>query len=95
MFEPRGKVKDAILAGLSSNEGDETNPIVYDKGSSYLRFDGIVIRNDCGKFLSGVDVVFMWQGTETATVSVQGVRIENNSAITITGVEGRQKIHVM
>lgn len=69
---------------------DPSDPLEKDGESCYLKFDGIVITN--APDAAGVKVEFKWRGKVTLWLMVEGVRIENDNILNLTGIEGRQLV---
>ena len=82
---------DQTFNEFTAGKNLDTNPFYQEDGTLYLRYDGIVIKNNDE---GGVSIGFVWQGETPIFLPLPGVRIEQNNVINLQGIEGRQRIDV-
>lgn len=70
---------------------DSESPFTTDGKVGYVLYDSIVIENDGA---NGAKVSFMWHGHAIAHLNVRGATFENNTMLTLVGLEGRQQVTV-
>lgn len=77
---------------FSQGQNLDTNPFQQEDGTLYLRYDGLIIQNSVDG--DGVQIGFVWRGEPRVWLPLPRVRIADNNAINLNGIEGRQKIGV-
>lgn len=67
------------------------NPWQREKGSTYVRFDGIRVENGPPDGF-GAKVTFRWRGHDMVVMRVEGVRLEEGASLNLVGIDGRQSV---
>ena len=82
-------VKRMMLDGLATDDPFNNSPFVRQDDDLFMRFDSITVENDTAR---GIKVSFTWLGNTVACMTVENMRFENDNALSITGIDGKQLI---
>lgn len=83
-----------ILNRLLSIQVGTDSPFIYDNNQLYLQYDQITISNTDGPTQSA-NIDFIWRGDIMMSTKAPNFHITGDTTLTLTGMEGRQKVDIL